>query len=100
MSDAAKQMAADAEGFTLSLDELAKRDLTMREVALLFNNHSQAMYMLEQIVENQEKRITTLLYTLAAYMQQYPLDIEKLKADNSTSKPQVVEAPINLGGYL
>lgn len=89
-----KDEEAEAETFSLSLTELEEqgRQLTLDEVALLFNNHSRALTILEGVLEEQSKQVVTLMYTLAAYLKQYPLDIEKLYAgDLSPVVPDHVE---------
>lgn len=93
LTEAGEAMAKEAEAFQITLNELAERDLTFREIALLFNNHSRAMGYMDQLVEYQGGLIRTLMFTLAAYTKQYPLDLDKLEAGDLTpiSTPPVTE---------
>lgn len=103
LTDAARAMAEEAESFAITLNELAVRDLTLREVALLLNNHSRAVGYMEAVIANQEQRIMTLMYTLAAYTRQYPLDLDKLQAGDLspiTPVPPTDDAAHRPGMYL
>lgn len=73
-------MAQEAEGFSVTLNELAERDLTLREIALLLNNHSRAVNTMLLEIDYLDKLVQTLMLTVAAYMRQYPLDLDKLEA--------------------
>lgn len=91
LSDKVKALVEEATNFSITLTELAERDLTLREVALLLNNHAHALSFVDQVITDQEQRLRALMYTVAAYTKQYPLDLDKLEAgDLSPVQPQPV----------
>lgn len=73
--------------------------MTDAQIKFGLYNHASVIQQLAILLTEQESSIVTLTYVLAAYMKQYPLDLENL---DKTQMPETskVEVPPMPGMYL